>query len=190
VREFVNNEFRKFLLSVDRHLLEQFRVDLIGEAVAVLAFRVKSGTVDLDAVSNISPIEGALEAARKETNLEIAAETVGVYDAPYEYESRVKRLRIKGLKKLQIFVPEKHDWALIKITRLLEKDIEDIREVYGKVNFNRKVFLKRFLSEMTHVTGRREDLIFNFLSMMEELFGSKVALKMEKVIALHKNWKK
>lgn len=79
MREFVNKDFKRFLLAVDRHLPKPFRVDLIGEAVAVLAFRVKSGTVDLDAVSNILPIEEALQAAREETGLEIAAGTVSVY---------------------------------------------------------------------------------------------------------------
>ena len=41
---------------------------------------------------------------------------------------------------------------------------------------------------MTHVTGRREDLIASFLTMMEALFGPAEAGRMEKAIRKHKKW--
>ncbi len=120
--------------------------------------------------------------------MDIPLTTVVVYDAPYSYESRVKRVDIPDLKKLQVFVPEKHDWALIKITRLLEKDVDDIVEVADTVGFNKAVFLKRFISEMTHVIGRREDLVYNFLSMMAQLFGEDEAQRMQQAIKRSKAW--
>lgn len=188
-REFGGPEFITFLKALDKNLDSPFRLDLIGEAVAVLSFSVDSGTADLDTVTNIEPIIKAIAAAQEDSGLQIPLQSVGIYDAPYEYEKRSRRLRIPGLKKLQIFIPEKHDWALIKITRFLEKDAQDIQEVADSIGFSKTIFLKRFLSEMTHTTGRREDLVFNFLSMMAELFGEEEALKMQRVIEGHKNWR-
>lgn len=188
-REFGGPEFIKFLRALDKNLDHPFRLDLIGEAVAVLSFSVDSGTADLDTVTNIEPIIQAIEKAQDDSGLKIPLQSVGIYDAPYEYEKRSRRLRISGLKKLQIFIPEKHDWALIKITRLLEKDAQDIQEVAASIGFSKTVFLKRFLSEMTHATGRREDLVYNFLSMMAELFGEEEAVKMQRAIERHKNWR-
>ena len=189
MQQFRDADFQVFLRSLDAHLAVPFRVEIIGEAAAILAFHVKSGTGDIDVSSPIIQIAGMIEAAREDTGLQIPMEQVGIYQAPYEYETRLKRLVLPGVEKLQVFTPEKHDWALIKITRLLEKDIEDILEVADMVGFSASIFLRRFLSEMTHVIGRREDLVWQFLTMMEELFGSKAAMRMEKAIRSHKHWR-
>lgn len=187
--QFVNEEIRAFLLAVDAHIERPFRMDLIGEAVAVLSFNVQSGTEDLDAITNIQPIEEAINAAKKDTGLDVGVETTCVYDGPYYYETRMRRVFVPGLTKLQIFVPEKHDWALMKIARLLEKDIEDIIEVSETMGFSKRIFLKRFLEEMPYGTGRLGDLVFQFLAMMKELFGSDEAETMEVAVRRHKKWK-
>jgi hypothetical protein len=188
MKQYPGKDLALFLQAVDRHLPKPFRLDIIGGAAASLSFRIKSGTADIDAANNVGAIDGACEAARAETGLNIPLATAGIYDGPYGYEDRMKRLRLRGLKKLQVFVPEKHDWALMKIVRLIEKDIEDIKEVDQKIGFNRKIFLNRFVEEMTHVTGRREDLVFSFLAMMEELFGEKEAERMKQAIQSHPKW--
>jgi len=188
VKQFPGSEIVRFLQAVDRHLDKPFRLDVIGGAAALLSFRIDSGTVDIDAANNVAGLQKACRAARDETGLAIPLSSAGIYDGPYEYERRMKRVPIRGLRKLQVFVPEKHDWALMKIVRLIEKDIEDIREVDKKAGFSRTTFLKRFLEEMTHVTGRREDLILSFLTMMETLFGPTEAGRMEKAIRKHRKW--
>jgi len=108
-------------------------------------------------------------------------DTVSVFDAPYEYENRLEPLAIRGLKKLKLFVPERHDWAFMKITRLLEKDIKHIQEAAKTVGFSKELFLERFLSEMTHIEPQRR-LILDFLAMMEVLYGKAEANHMEGVI--------
>lgn len=188
MREFKDAELRAFLQALDRHLDAPFRLDLIGEAVALLTLEAESGTIDIDVVIDVRPIEHAIQAAQEETGFAIPVNSVGVYDGPYHYEERVKRVPLKGAKKLQVYVPEKHDWALMKIVRLLGKDVEDILEVSETVGFNKKTFLKRFLNEMTHVIGRREDLVFNFLTMMSQLYGDEEADKMAQAIQEHQLW--
>lgn len=189
MKQFAGKEISTFLKAVDKHLDQPFRLDIIGGAAASLAFRIKSGTMDIDAANSVVKIEKASAAARKDTGLDIPLGTASIFDGPYEYESRMKRLPMAGLKRLQVFVPEKHDWVLMKIVRLIEKDIEDIKEVSAKVRLSKSVLLKRFLEEMTHVTGRRSELVMNFLTMMEELYGKKEADRMDKAIKGHKSWK-
>ncbi len=188
MKVFAGRDIVSFLRAVDRHLKDPFRMEVIGGAAALLSFKIESGTLDIDSTNDVRAIEGACEAARKETGLEIPLQVVGIYDAPYHYESRLRRILRTKLKKLQVVVPEKHDWALMKIVRLIQKDIEDIREVEESVGFSKNVLLRRFLDEMTHVTGRREDLVFQFLAMMEQLYGEEDADRMEKAIKTHKNW--
>ncbi len=187
-RVFRRKEFVAFLRAVDRRLHKPVRLDLIGQGVAVLSFGAKSGTADLDVTGDLTPIAAILDQARAETGLPIPVSTVGVFDAPHLYEDRVRAARIPGLKRLQVVVPEKHDWALIKIVRLLDKDIEDIAEVAEKDGFDRDVFLERFLNEMTDVIGRKADLVLNFLAMMEHLFGEKESERMKRVIREDPRW--
>jgi len=189
MKQFIGEEIRTFLRAVDKYITKPFRLDVIGGAAAALSFRAESGTVDIDTTASTAEIEEACKKARSETGLSIPLGSAGVYDGPYEYETRLKRLPLKGLVKLQIFIPEKHDWALMKIVRLLQKDIEDIREVSKTIGFDKDVFLNRFLREMTHVMGPRQKLVNNFLAMMEELFGSDESNRMEKTIRADNRWK-
>jgi len=189
MKVFAVREIRGFLRAVDRHAEGPFRLVVVGGAAASLSFRARSGTADIDTANNSTGLRKACERARRETGWEVPLGPAGVFDGPYEYESRLKRVPIRGLRNLEIFVPEKHDWALMKIIRLIEKDIEDIKEVAGTVGLEKVVMLERFLGEMTHVIGRREDLIRNFLAMMEELYGAEEADRMEKAIRAHRHWK-
>lgn len=189
MKQFAAREIVAFLRAVDAHLERPFRLDLIGGAAAALAFRTASGTLDIDAANSVAGIERACEAARRDSHLDIPLGTAGIHDGPYGHESRMRRVPVRGLKRLQVFVPEKHDWALMKIVRLIDKDIEDIKEVADTVGFSTSVFLKRFLEEMTRVIGRRSELVMNFLAMMEELYGEAEADEMERTIRSHKNLK-
>lgn len=189
MRRFAPREIRAFLRAVDRHATEPFRLVVIGGAAAALSFRARSGTADIDTANNSTGLRKACERACRETGWEVPLGPAGVFDGPYEYESRLRRVALRGVRNLEIFVPERHDWALMKIVRLIEKDVEDIKEVAGRVGFKKEVLLRRFLEEMTRVIGRREDLVLNFLAMMEELYGKVEADRMEKSIRSHRRWK-
>lgn len=187
--EFGREDLEKFLMAVDHNLQSPFRIDLIGEAVAILDFGAKRrGTGDIDLTTDIGPVMGAFENAREQTGLAVEVSTVSVYDVPYEYVSRLERLDINGLTKLQVFVPEKHDWALMKMMRSLPKDVMDIIEVHHEIGFNKDVLLARFLGEMTHVTGRPRTVIFDFLSIMKDLYGKEESKKAEEAIKANRTW--
>lgn len=198
MNQFRSNEIETFLRAVDRHLTDSIEIRIIGGAAAVLSFGLQSATMDIDLKSITAPdfdtttsttrFEGACEAARKETGLDIPVASVGIWDAPYAFESRFTPAPLRGLKKLSILVPEKHDWALMKIVRLDAKDIAHIKEAHGLAGFDRQLFLQRFITEMTHVSPSKR-LGRYFLTMMEELFGAEVAGRMEMEIRKRPEWK-
>lgn len=191
MNRFVSKEIRTFLRAVDRHLVRSFTVEIIGGAAGALVFGVEGDTEDIDTITSVARIEDDLQVARLETGLDIPVAVAGVWDGPYGYRKRRKRVKIRGVKRLRIYVPDKYDWALMKIVRLKDKDALHIREASEKVGFKASTFLRRFTSDMTHfVLGRPQDLVWNFIVMMSELFGEEEALRMRHKIENNKRWKK
>src|SRR5207248_8205118 len=123
-----------------------------------------------------------------ETGLEIPVQAVSIHDGPFGYEARLTRLEFPKLTRLQVEVPEKHDWALMKLVRFNEKDIRDIVAVSQTVGFDKEILLARFLEEMTHVTGPPSVLVLSFTIMIEKLYGKKEADRMDKIIRSDKRW--
>lgn len=191
-RLFNKDELEEFLLAVDRNLPGPTSIDIIGEAAAILGLEAEGiggrGTVDIDVVGNLSLLVGAMNQARQETGLDIPVETVGIYDAPYDYESRIERVDVPKLEYLQVFIPEKHDWVLMKAMRLSGRDLANISEVHQKVGLQAEVLLERFLDEMTHVIGNTRNKIQDFLDLMESLYGEEETERAEVEILDHPGW--
>jgi MinD superfamily P-loop ATPase len=74
-----------------------------------------------------------------------------------------------------MFVPEKHDLALMKIVRGDEHDIETIAEIARKVGLDYDILVNRFLEEMGQAIGRPEELKLKLLVAIERVFGSEKA---------------
>lgn len=190
IRYFSKQEIIEFLKTVDSYLVQPFEVEIIGGAAGALAFRVKSDTVDIDTTTSVERIEDTLQVARLSTGLDIPMGTAGVWDAPYYYQKRRKRVRARGLKKLRVYVPDINDWVLMKIVRYRDRDQKHIEEAHKAISFNKRSLFRRFLGEMSSVVvARPEDLVFNFLSMISTFYGAKEAKRMLKVIRKHKKWK-
>jgi hypothetical protein len=188
MNRFTRGDLQTFLRAVDRHAPKDSTLVIIGGAAASLSFGAPGGTIDIDTANNVAPLETACESAKAESGLRIPLGFASVFDAPYEYERRLKRLPLKGLRNLRIFVPEKHDWALMKVVRFEDKDLAHLKAAAETVGFDLAVFERRFLTEMTHVLPR-ERLVHHFLAMVEELFGDAEAARVEKGIRAHKSWR-
>lgn len=188
MRRFVRSEIRTYLKALDRHVPKDFTLVIIGGAAAALSFGAKGGTVDIDTTNKVQALAAACGAARKETGLAIPLGRASVYDAPRKYESRLHRLRMPEFRKLAVLVPEKHDWALMKVARFEDKDAEHIKAASESVGFDEKILKERFLSEMTHIQPRPR-LVIHFLAMMEELFGELEADRTQQEIQSRKDWR-
>lgn len=187
-RKFTPEEIQAFLIVLDHNLTGPLYLEVIGSAAAVLAYGLDRDTRDFDTTISIAKFSEAWHKTSEEMDLPIPLDQVTVHQPPEGYESRLKRLRVPDLKHIQIHVPEKHDWALMKIARLSDKDLEHILDVAVRIGFNAKIFLKRFLNEMWMSHGYKGDLVFSFLVAMEAIFGSKIAKRMEKAIKKDPRW--
>jgi hypothetical protein len=187
MRRFTRDEIQAFLKALDPHAPKSSRLVIIGGAAASLSFGAPGGTIDIDTANNVDPLQRASEAARKKTGLPIPLGFATVFDAPYEYESRLTRVPLRGLRNLTVLVPEKHDWALMKIVRFEDKDLEHLKAASKSVGLHLRVLEQRFLTEMTHILPRPR-LVIHFLAMIEELFGDDEASRLQQAIKGHKFW--
>jgi len=110
----------------------------------------------------------------------------GVAQAPYNYEDRVIRVDEERFQTLCVFVPEPHDWLLMKIARGEDRDVQAAKLVHQENAFDPDLLLKRFLSEFQKIgvaviPGRIED---QYLLMVDALFGVSVAEQRERAITV------
>lgn len=188
-RLFSPDEIRTFLRALDKNVSAPVTIELIGSGAGMLAFGLTKDSKDIDLTKISSKDFGQSWAkTQAETGLEIPAEIVGIFDAPYDYESRRSALQNTGLKNIQILVPERHDWALMKMMRLSEKDVEHVVDVANRLGFDPDLFLSLFKDEMTHAIGDKGNLKFAFLSLMETLFGPTIQSKMKTSIDTDPKW--
>lgn len=130
--------------------------------------------------TTLSPeLETAIEHARRETGLRLPVESPGVWSAPYEYESRLQRPDALDLQRLGIFVPERHDLALMKLLRCYQHDLEVIAEMHERDPLDLRILVRRFQDERGHVVGRPETHRTSLLLVVETLFGEEAAEKVE-----------
>jgi Nucleotidyltransferase of unknown function (DUF6036) len=173
---FEKPELTRFLVEVDRALSAPGSVVIIGGAAAILQYGATRPTVDIDTYS-VAPtgLEDAIRKAWTATGLEISVEYAAVADAPYNYEDRLERLRSPRLERLQVLVPERHDLALMKITRAEERDLVVLDQMHAKRPFDSETLVSRYLDEMSHAAQDPRILRQKFLLSTARLFGRDVA---------------
>lgn len=189
MRKFTPQEIKTFLISLDRRLTEPIYFEIIGSTAGMLAFGLDRDTKDFDTVVSIDAVAKAWSETISETGLDIPLDKVSVHQPPDEYESRLQNLDTPGLKNIKICYPEKHDWAIMKIARSYDKDLEHILDVSLRLGFSHEIFLERFVNEMWMSHGYKGELIYLFVAAMEALFGPKRAKEMDAVIRADRRWK-
>ena len=169
----------RFLKETDRQLSTYHGVIIIGGAAALLGHAAARPTTDIDSITRIpKELEEAFARAREITGLDIPVTKVGVFDGPYEFETRLDTLEL-GLTRLTIQVPERHDLVLMKVVRGYEHDIQVIAQMHLSSPLDKAILIHRYKQEMTHVIGQPEVLRLSFLLMMQTLFGEDVAQRIE-----------
>lgn len=184
-RAFGAHEIRAFLQAVDRHLTTRARMEIIGGSAAALAHGASSTTCDVDTFNAISrALLRAVARANEETGLQIPVSQATVADVPYNYEDRLER-QLPDLRYLEVWVLEKHDLVLSKTVRCYEHDLQQVLEIHQSVELSLDVLVERFESEMTNVIGDLARIRFNFLIMIETVFGELQRASVEKRL---KSW--
>jgi hypothetical protein len=163
-------ELERFLTAVDAALPTRVFVILIGGGAAALGYGVRSATKDLDTLTELGRLTGAIRIARLRTGLDIPMEPTSVADLPYEFESRLVRI-LPALRQLEIFVPEAHDLALSKLVRGHAGDLAALEELHARHPLSFETLVTRYREEMTHAIGDRARLDQNLLVAVHLLFG-------------------
>jgi hypothetical protein len=170
------SDIERFVAAIDAAIEEPTAVLVIGGAAAIIHYGAESPTHDIDTFQRLSPaLERAAAVATAQTGLDIPVSFAAVADAPYNFEDRLERVTELGLRNLDIYVPERHDLALMKTVRGYEHDVEVIAELHRKQPFDLDVLKTRLHDEMSHVIKDPRTLRLNFVQVVDRLFGTATA---------------
>lgn len=173
MRTFLKDELERFLEAVDQALAQPVAVIVIGGTAAALHYGVTRATHDIDTWTTVrGDLAAAAERARVSTGLDIPVTQSGVADAPHDFESRLERV-LPRLDRLRVWVPEKHDLALMKAMRAYEHDLQAIEEIHAHAPLDLDTLIGRFQDEMTPI-GDPARIRGNILAVVERLFPEAV----------------
>lgn len=173
MKTFLREQLERFLRAVDAALAEPIDLVVIGGTAAALHYGVGRATHDIDTWTPVqADLAAAADKARAVTGLEIPLQESGVADAPLEFEARLERV-LPNLRRLAVFVPERHDLVLMKAVRCYEHDLEAIAEIHASSPLSLEVLVERFRDEMTPI-GEPARIRGNFLAVVERLFPDAV----------------
>ncbi|CAN5513666.1 hypothetical protein BH10BDE1_BH10BDE1_13790 [soil metagenome] len=175
MKRYSDQEIIEFLKAIDRNLKTEHKIVIIGGTAATIGYGFKNATQDIDTANSVKGLKKAIELAQKETGFDIPVGEAAVFDAPYEHESRLIQFEPHNFKNLKVLYPEAMDLIFMKMMRLETHDLLAIKHIQREIKATPDQFLYRFKKEMSHVTKNRRDLEFNFLAMMEELFGEETS---------------
>jgi hypothetical protein len=160
LREHDATLLKRFLRAVDEELEAPQDIIIIGGAALSIAYRNSYATRDIDLWNSPGPVFWeACRRARARLRLHIPVSPAGVAQAPLDFESRLLPVEHLGLKRLKIWVPERHDLAMMKTVRGAANELETL--------------LSRF--HETEVMGSRGMFRLAFLEVVALLFGEPAA---------------
>ena len=177
--KFNAKEQRALLASIDKKLSRKVNIVIIGGSALSLKYNSKHSTEDIDTYGRSGDIDSLLDYAQQMTGFEIAIQNAGVAYLPVNYKSRLVRI-LPECKKLIVFVPELHDFALSKIARSHENDLEAVDDLYSTGKLKEGVLFRRYFTEMEDLHGNQENLDYRFGYTMGKLYGQEARDRVEK----------
>ena len=91
----------------------------------------------------------------------------------------MRPLPIRGLKRLQILVPEAHDVALMKVARGEAHDLEAIEEIQRISPLSLSTLISRYEESRPQFSGHPASLKLSFLALVARLFGEEEAKRVD-----------
>ena len=122
------------------------------------------------------------ELAEPFTIIVVGGAAIRIVQPPYEYEDRLRPLAIRGLKRLQILVPEAHDLALMKVARGEAHDLEAIEEIHRISPLSLATLVSRYEESRPQFIGHPANLKLSFLALVARLFGEEEAKRVDREI--------
>jgi hypothetical protein len=171
---------------VDEELTEPHQLVVIGGAAIGMIYAPRYETEDLDSTTQSDTVlREAIERGRAKMRererlepYEPLVQFTMVFNAPYEYEDRLRALRIRGLRYLRVVIPERHDIALMKTSRGQSRDRNALAAMHARRKFDLRTLVARYDETRQVYVGNVRELRLNFLALVGELFGEDAADKL------------
>ena len=173
--------WRSFLQGLDELLDAPVDLHCLGGFVVSEIFGLTRATADIDVLvvkSQDARRLGALAgrgSALSRTH-GVYLDVVSVAQVPVNYEGRLVDCAVPGLRRVHLRALERHDLALAKLTRNLDRDIEDVKKLATGPGLDVAELRRRYLSELRPNLGRpeREDLTLDlWIEIIDELGGTR-----------------
>ncbi len=178
MRKFSRDQLEEFLRAVDDELDRKVEVVVIGGAAIALAYASKYGTRDIDTWPLFGQLdEKSCERASRKTGLKVPVQPSGVAQGPESFDERLRQVKRLHLRNIKVYVPERHDLAIMKTTRGYTDDLQAVELVHKRTPLDLEKLIERY--KETWVTGPRSSFRLSFLALVERLYGKRVAAKVE-----------
>jgi len=162
-----------FLKSIDGQLTQSCTVVVIGGS-AVAAIDPAHATTDIDLLAPGSrDFDEAVERLRSIGAPTLPVQVVTIAEGPEGFADRVLVVPIEGALKLSVFVPERHDLAMMKLARGYEHDLQALEDIHRIEPFDLETLVSRF--HETDVVGPRRRFALALLDLVARLFGEEEA---------------
>src|SRR5713226_8523285 len=171
----------EFLGRVDRELTAPCTIFLIGGS-AVSIIDPAHSTSDVDLLSPGSEeFDAAVARLRARGEPVLPVQVVGIAEAPEGLEQRAQRVALESATRLTVFVPERHDLAMMKLARGYEHDLQALEDIHRLQPFEVETLVARY--HETEVAGPRRRFALALLDLIARLFGDDEANKHRPLLA-------
>jgi hypothetical protein len=172
VKRYSSNEIVAFFEYLDTTLDARMDVFVIGGAVLGIAYALDRATKDCDVYQ--SPAFASAARRARHSPHYVPVDDVSVAELPYHFDLRVERV-LRHLRHLHVFVPEKHDYALSKLARGGEADLQAIESLHECSPLDCEMLLTRYIDDMRWYLGGTSHQIVdaNVLECIDTIFDTR-----------------
>jgi hypothetical protein len=177
----------RLLERVDAELDAPHELVIVGGAAIGLRYASAHLTSDIDSVTSTrdralwAAIERACKKLQQEDGLRRPPQVgyIGVsFEPPENWESRRRKVPL-ALRHLRVYVPERHDLALSKVSRGLSRDFAALKAMHEEKAFRLRTLVDRYEEARLVRVGDNRRFKGNFLALVAELFGEVAADRIE-----------
>jgi hypothetical protein len=176
----LRDPWRSFLTELDALLPGPIELHCLGGFVVSEFYGLSRATADIDVLvvrqsvdlKTLVTLGGRDSALTAKHGLYIDVVTVAA--VPENYQERLVDYEVTGLRHLRLRALERHDLALAKLSRNLDRDIEDVKRLAVGPGLDVDVLRRRYNDELRPQLARpeREDLTLDlWIEIIEELQG-------------------
>lgn len=173
----------RLLKLVDAELAEPHDLVIVGGAAIGLRYASTHLTSDIDSVTSTrdralwSAIERACKKVQEQDGLRRPPHVgyIGVsFEPPEDWERRRRKVPL-SLRRLRVYVPERHDLALSKVSRGLSRDFAALKAMHDEKPFRLRTLVERYEEARLVRVGDNRRFKASLLALVAELFGEAAA---------------